>query len=206
MNRMILVLFGAVVMVNAAPSVAGIPEPDAVLFGHVCLGNGSATDQSNLTVIAKADVGGTVTEVGRYQMGDLASANDCDGDTDCYVLRVRLESVPTDTTAGGNAVVIAKGTVPQIQVFVIDGENPEVMVAEVGVTRGMIQNLNLRTSPPTADLNGDGQNNLLDHQVFVASLQGPAVTASPPCNPADQNGDGYVDLRDAAILQRAHGN
>ena len=88
----------------------------------------------------------------------------------------------------------------------IDGENPEVMVAKVGVARGMIQSLNLRISPPTADLNGDGQNNLLDHQVFIASFQGPTVTTSPPCNPADQNGDGYVDLRDAAMMQLARGN
>ena len=29
-------------------------------------------------------------------------------DSDCYMLRVRLESVPANTMAGGNAVVLAK--------------------------------------------------------------------------------------------------
>lgn len=196
-------IFTALVALAAGdPLPQGIPEPDAIVFGQVCLDGGSATDQDDVTIIARADVGGQLREVGRYKMGESPGASDCEGDADCYVLRIRLESVPPGTTASGNAVVISPGDPPPVQLYIVQGQKPEIPAAEVEISgRAMIRALHLRSAAPTADLNGDGQRNLVDHQVFLASLQGPAVKTVPACNPADLNSDGHVDMRDVALMQ-----
>lgn len=57
-----------------------------------------------------------------------------------------------------------------------------------------------------ADLDDDGDVDLLDHQLFVGCMGGPGVTDRPPgcrtasAKPADFDGDGDVDAADFAVL------
>ncbi len=183
---------------------AGIPEPDVILYGHICIGDNPASAQDDVTVIAKATVDSQVREVGRYKMGDNTAASDCHGEDDCFVLRIRLESVPVGETASENAVVLDRANPSTVQVFLVQGQEPEQQVMELTIAQaGVIRRLNLRDTPATADFNSDGRKDLADFSILRASFQGPSVLSVASCNPADLNGDGHVDLRDFAILQAA---
>ena len=197
-------LFGVILagMFWSAVASAGIPEPDNILYGQVCIGGSPASADDDVTIIAKATVADQVCEVGRYKMGNNDSATDCNGDADCYVLRVRLESVPSGESASGRAVVLDRAAPATVQVYLRQGEEPAQLVKELQIPDlGVIQRLDLYDAAATADLNGDGHGDLQDYQIFGASFQGPNVAVSGVCNPADLNGDGYVDLRDFAVLQ-----
>jgi hypothetical protein len=194
----------AVMAVVACPvaAMAGIPEPDVILYGHVCIGGHPASDQDDVTVIAKADVDSVVREVGRYKMGDLAAASDCHGQDDCYVLRTRLESVPAGESPSGTAAVLDRANPSTVQVFLVQGEGAEQLVTAFPVAQaGVIRRLDLRDTPATADLNGDGHTDLTDYQSMRPFLLGPGIVPVTSCNPADLNSDGYVDLRDFGIFQ-----
>ncbi len=52
------------------------------------------------------------------------------------------------------------------------------------------------------DFDGDCRVTLSDHSSFAGCRMGPARLLSGPCGPADVDGDGDGDLRDAASLQR----
>ena len=184
----------------AAP--AGIPEPDVILYGQVCIGGNPASAEDDVTIIARAMIESQVREVGRYRMGDIPAATDCHGEADCYVLRIRLESVPAGETASGTAVILDRAHPAPVQVYLRQGADPEEQVTEVEIAdAGVIRRLDLRYPAGTADLNGDGHGDLTDYQMFHAAFQGPSVPCPTVCNPADLNGDGYVDLRDFAVLQ-----
>jgi hypothetical protein len=199
-TRFIVAVMSAVTCSAAAR--AGIPEPDIILHGHVCIGGNPASDQDDVTVIAKATVASVVREVGRYKMGDLATASNCHGQDDCYVLRTRLESVPAGESPSGTAAVLDRANPFTVQVFLIQGEGAEQLVASFPAAQaGVIRRLDLRDTPATADLNGDGHTDLADYQAMRPSLLGPGIVPVTSCNPADLNGDGYVDMRDFAILQ-----
>ena len=73
-NELLLV---AIVMGAACPAAVsvGIPEPDVILYGHVCVNGSPASAEDDVTLIAKATVGGQVREVGRYKMGDNPAAS-----------------------------------------------------------------------------------------------------------------------------------
>lgn len=185
-------------------AAAGIPEPDVILHGHICIGGDPASAQDDVTVIAKATVDSQIREVGRYKMGDNPAASDCHGEDDCFVLRIRLESVPAGETASGNALVLDQANPSTVQVYLVQGQGPEQQVMELQIAQaGVIRRLDLRDAPPTADFNGDGRKDLADFSILRASFQGPSVLSVASCNPADLNGDGHVDLRDFAILQAA---
>jgi len=187
-----------------ATAAAGIPEPDCILHGQVCIAGIPASSEDDVTIIAKATVQSQVREVGRYKMGDNDAATDCHGDVDCYVLRIRLESVPAGETPSGTAVLLNRSNPATVQVFLKQGDGPEVQVTELRVgDSGIIRRLDLRDAPATSDFNGDGHKDLADYKVFRASLLGPDVALSGACNPTDLNGDGHVDLRDSALLQSA---
>jgi len=54
----------------------------------------------------------------------------------------------------------------------------------------------------SGDGNGDCRISLDDHIEFVACFSGPEVSAAPECACYDMDGDGHVDLADAARFQR----
>ncbi len=193
----------AVAILGAGTAETGtIPEPDVILYGQVCLATGPATDQSDVSVIARSLVDGQVREIGRYKMGETPSASDCQGSADCYVLRMRVETVPTGATSSGTAVVLDPATPNTVDVFVKQGAAAEELAVQVTVSdRGVIQRANLRADPLSADIDGDGQKNLVDYALLKASLAGPATMTTQICDRADINRDGRVDLRDYALLQ-----
>ena len=192
----------AISVITTAVVADGIPEPDMILYGQVCMNGSSVPDQNDVTVIATTIIDNSTVEVGRYKMGDLATATDCDGTADCYVLRIRLESVPSGETGSGKAVVLNSGNPASVQLSIKEGLNPEIPFTSVVVDdRAIIRMLHIRDRVPSADLNGDGNSDLLDHQQFLPSFQGPATTLPNSCDPADINGDGHGDLADFAIIQ-----
>ncbi len=181
---------------------AGIPEPDTIIYGQACISGSSATDQDDVTIIARADVNGEIREVGRYKMGDHPGASNCDGDNDCYVLRIRMESVLAGTSPSDQSVILIPNNTSSVQLFVQQGTQTEELSGEIEITgRAMTVKLNIRNGTVTVDLNSDGQKNLLDYKLFKTLFLGPDVPSAAACNPADINGDGFVDMRDAALMQ-----
>jgi len=186
----------------SAAVLAGIPEPDYILHGQMCIAGTPASANDDVTIIAKAIVTSQLREVGRYKMGDNESASDCNGDTDCYVLRVRLETVPSGETPSGTAVVLDRANPALVLVYLIQGDAPQQLITTFRVAdSGTIQRLDLRDVPATADLNGDGRKDLSDYQMFRTALQGPDLAPPGACNSADLNGDGHVDMRDFSLMQ-----
>ncbi len=181
---------------------AGIPEPDNIIYGQMCIAGVPAAATDDVTIVAKTTVATQVVEVGRYKMGDSDAATDCNGDADCYILRIRLESVPAGETASSEAVILNRANPATVQLFLIQGEGAEQQIAELEITdSAVIRRLDLRDVPATVDLNGDGQENLSDYQVFAISIRGPIDPAPGTCNTADLNGDGFVDLLDFGLFQ-----
>jgi hypothetical protein len=82
--------------IAAALAWAGIPEPDAILYGYVNIGSVRQRVADNVTVFATL---GTATDpqVGSYTLG----ANEQAGD--CYVLRIKLESLADGSPPNDNA-------------------------------------------------------------------------------------------------------
>lgn len=202
-NELILV---AIMMGAACPAAVsvGIPEPDVILYGHVCVSGSPASAEDDVTLIAKATVGGQIREVGRYKMGDNPAATDCNGSDDCYVLKIRLETVPNGEAPSRHAVVLDRANPTTVQIFLRQGQGPEQPATDVQIaTAGTIQRLDLYDAVATADFNNDGRKDLADYLIFRASFLGPAVASASRCDPVDLNGDGYVDLRDLRILQAA---
>lgn len=188
--------------VTAVVSIAGIPEPDTIIYGQACISGSSATDQDDVTIIARANVNGEIREVGRYKMGDHPGASNCDGDNDCYVLRIRMESVLAGTSPSDQSVILIPNNTSSVQLFVRQGSQTEELSGEIEITgRAMTVKLNIRNGTVSVDLNSDGQKNLLDYKLFKTFFLGPDVPSAAVCNPADINGDGFVDMRDAALIQ-----
>jgi hypothetical protein len=179
-----------------------IPEPDAILHGQVCLPGGPAADTDDVSVVARTMVSGQMVDVGTYKMGDQPSASDCLGSADCYVLRMRVETVPQGTDPSGSSVVLSPTTPATVELFVREGSAPETPAGTIQVDeRGMIRQRSLYGAAETSDINGDGHENLADHALLEQALGGPATPTTQPCDPKDINRDGYIDLRDYARLQ-----
>ena len=195
---------GILLLAGFASGANTIPEPDLILYGQVCLSSGPATDQDDVTVTARTVVSGQTIDVGKYHMGDEASASDCQGASDCYVLRIRLETVPTGSTPSATAVVLNPTAPNTVTIYMKQGAGAEVLVSTLSVgDRGVIRRLDLRGSPLSTDIDNNGQTNLVDHSLLVAAWTGPSATSAVSCNRADINRDGHVDLRDYALLQAA---
>lgn len=202
MKRQIILATFVLTAAASVVTIAGIPEPDTIIFGLACISGASATDQDDVTIIARANVNGEIREVGRYKMGDHPGASNCDGDNDCYVLRIRMESVLVGTTPSDQAVILIPNNTSNVQLFVKQGLQAEVPAGDIVITgRAMTVKLNIRNGTVSVDINSDGQKNLADYQLFKISFLGPNVPSSTACNPSDINGDGFVDLRDAALIQ-----
>lgn len=195
---------GLMILTTAATASGTIPEPDLILYGQVCLPTGPATDQDNLTVTARALVEGQIRDVGFYRMGDEPAASDCHGQADCYVLRVRVETVPPGAVASGTAVVLNPAAPHSVDIFIKQGAAAEILTTSVPVDdRGVIRRLDLRADPVSADIDNNGQTNLADHTLLRAAWTGPDADTAQPCDRADINRDGHIDLRDYARLQNA---
>lgn len=189
---------------GATPGTGTIPEPDLILYGQVCLPTGAATDSADVTVIARTTIDGQPRDVGRYKMGDEPSASDCHGQADCYVLRIRVETVPVGESPSGTAVVLSPSAPSTVSLYVKPGAAAEVLVATLPVAdRGVIRRMDLRTDPISADVNGDGLRNLADYAMLRAAITGPAVNITAVCDRADINRDGHVDLADVSYFQNA---
>lgn len=102
-SALVLAMVGCVGTVLATP---GIPEPDLVLYGGACRGGIVLPSSSAAEIVGRTAGSSGTIEVGRYRMGDNSLADDCDGTTDCYVLRVRLESLAEDLSSNGKAVAL----------------------------------------------------------------------------------------------------
>ena len=87
MKPSLLGIVVAVFLVGGLVTLAGIPEPDNVLYGPVYFDGvlQTATDPVKAEVIARVD--GVTNPVGVYTMADNGDAGDN------YVLRIRLESL-----------------------------------------------------------------------------------------------------------------
>jgi len=187
---------------TAAALGATIPEPDVILYGQVCLSGGPATDADDVSVIARTVVNKVVRDVGSYRMGQQPTASDCNGETDCFVLRVRLETVPQGETPSGTAVVLNPSAPATVELFVKQGSSPEALVGQLAASdRGLIRRFNLSAAPISADINNDTHRDLADYGLLRNALTGPAVETTQPCDPTDINRDGHVDLLDFARLQ-----
>jgi hypothetical protein len=186
----------------SATAAAGIPEPDVILYGQVCIDGQSASSEDDVVIVAKAFVDAQLVQVGRYKMGDHPAATDCNGDADCYVLHVRIESVPSGESATGRAAILNRANPTTVYLFLVQDGGAELFLTGFDVTdSGMIRRLDLSNVPGSPDLNGDGHTDLVDYQMLHAMLLGPVVLTPIVCNPADLNRDGHIDLGDFAILQ-----
>ncbi len=168
-------------------AIAGIPEPDAILFGRVCLGGRAINATADVTIVGRVD--GVPDAVGSYRMGDQSSAGDN------YVLRIRLESPVQGFPLSPNAAAIGQ----TVKIMAKQGNGPEAQVASFLVQdRGVIQPLGL-SDGQGADVDGDHDSDLRD----FARLQN-CFTGTGPlgtgCQSADLNGDGSVNLNDYKSL------
>lgn len=202
MMRVTIQLTWVLAMASIVGATETIPEPDLILHGHVCLSGGPAGDTDDVTVMARATVGNETPVVGSYHMGDQASASDCRGNSDCYVLRVRVETVPNGVSPSGTAAVLTPQAPTTVSLYLKEEAGAEVPVGEVLLTdRGIIRRLDVSPEPVSADINADTQTNSADFALLHAALAGPDAPTNLACDPNDINRDGNVDMRDFAVLQ-----
>jgi hypothetical protein len=181
---------------------ATIPEPDVIIYGQVCLAGGPATDADDVSVIARAMIDNEVRDVGSYRMGQQPSASDCNGDADCFVLRVRLETVPPGEDPSGTAVVLNSSAPATVELFVKEGSSAEMPAGQLAASdRGLIRRFNLSAAPLSTDINDDTHRDMADYSLLRGAFTGPATQTTQPCDPTDINRDGHVDLLDYAFLQ-----
>ncbi len=129
-NAIFVVLLG-LVSSPFTPHVAsaGIPLPDAVLYGRVFLDGVAATAQDDVTVIARVD--GVPDPVGRFRVGESSVVGR-------YVLRIRLESLADGSEQSDNAARVGQTA----NIFVKQGDEPEEQVGDLPLTAiGIMQRL-----------------------------------------------------------------
>jgi hypothetical protein len=189
-QRMMIVLLLALVAGITLRATAGIPEPDVILYGSVCIDGirqqGSHTD---VTVTATVDIGGIQHVVGQYRMGDSERAGDL------YVLRIRRQSgvdgseQSTDAARAGGQVHVAlqKGNASPM-------EAAQFTIDEPGTAR----RLNLFVGD--VGLDGDGDADLLDFSKLQRCFTGSSSGLSEGCASADVDNNGTVDLIDFQIF------
>lgn len=210
MSRKIAISTIVSLMAIALPVSAGIPEPDAVVYGTLTVNGQPAEQQDDYAVLARL---GTGEEIGRYDFSDcnadgvrdvceLSCANaGCTGVTGCgtardtdpadgllddcpgnlFALKIRCESVPAGLTPSGNAAVLNPTTPPVVQILVKRGDEPEVLALNLPITdRGMTSEVNLN----------------VQLQCSIADSFPPdcAVDARQPSNPDGSNPAGWSQI------------
>lgn len=195
-----------IMLMLAANAWAGIPEPDAVLYGTITLDGRPVTADEGLMVIAR--VSGVPLPVGTYQMGDNADAGDQ------YVLRIRVESLAGGETQSNDAALIGQTA----QIYVKPGRGAEKLAASFKIaSRGITEQRDLVASSGN-DCNGNqvadsddiaggfsqdcNANGVPDECEPASALVGPDCPPQPPSNgggppgPVDTDGDGVPDAND----------
>ena len=168
-------------------AMAGIPEPDVILYGSLCVnGVRQRAAQTDVVVEAAVEVEGSPRVVGRYRMGDSERAGDS------YVLRIQRESgvdgseQSSDTARVGGRihVTLQKGNALPTEAALFTIDDP-----------GTVRKLDLFLGD--VGLDGDGDGDLRDFALFQRCFTGSGPDAlSPGCSAADKDHDGDVDLID----------
>ena len=185
----------ATVLVVAAVCVvtatAGIPLPDAVMYGQVFVNGALVESTDNVTIIARVD--GVSEPVGVYKMGQSLLAGDN------YILRLRIQTPVPNSPVAPNAAQVGQSA----KVFVKVGNAPEKLTRTVVITEiGMLVNLRLDTSVLLGNcVSTDTIINRLDHAAFRGCIAGPGHIVGSSCFCADTDGDSDVDLRDFRDIQ-----
>lgn len=187
--------------------IAGIPEPDLVLYGTVTHGGGFVTDgaSSGLEIVAKVD--GVASPVGTYQMGDNAGATDCGNeigaqpDADCHVLKIHLESL-ADGSQRSDGYALVNDVV---EFFIKDGPTETPAGAFVVQESGLAQRVNIPFILVQADFDMDGDVDNDDFTTFQNCATGPMVPlgggVSQACLSSDFDSDNDVDQDDFGQFQ-----
>ncbi len=204
---------------------AGIPEPDAVLYGTASVNGAPVQQQHPVVLVAVLDTG---QEIGRYDFADCnadgvrdacelsCATQGCSGVSGCgtardtappigqlddcpgnlYALKVRTESTPDGVAPSGNAVVLDFANPRTVRILMQQGTNPAQFVRNLLINeRGKIRQLALSVL------------NRFAFRDYAKCQRGPAVTTpGGSCSAelfagADYDEDGDVDLRDYAFVQ-----
>ena len=153
-TRCLTVAYMAVLLI-ALFGEAGIPEPPATLYGTLTVDGQPVAATSSVTIMAK--VTGTSNNVGSYSMGDnVGATGQCGNGTDCYVLRIKLESTANGVLPRSDDAALVGETV-EFSIVLDDGVTEVEAIPASGVaftinSRGQITQLDLVASsnvPPS---------------------------------------------------------
>lgn len=195
--------------VASVASMAGIPEPDVVLYGRVFINKIVQQAADNVTVVARVDrppLGNFPDEedvpVGLHHLGDVAAAAGRCAGADCYVLRIKLESLADGQPQSADAAIAGD----TVRLCVSKGGNPETCDPADSYTIGSCGAIVLQdigVAPIKGDWNADALVSLSDHPNFAACMEGPKQPATAQCQAVfDFDGDSHVDLDDFAAFER----
>jgi len=173
-------------------AIAGIPEPDVILYGSLCVnGVRQRAAQTDVVVEAVVEVGGNPQVVGRYRMGDNQRAGDS------YLLRIQRES-GVDGSEQSSDAARAGG---QIHVTLQKGNAPPTEAASPFTIDepGTVRRLDLFVGD--VGLDGDGDGDLKDFALLQRCFTGSGGGLGTGCSSADLEHDGDVDLDDYKIFR-----
>ena len=186
--------FGLVAVMVGTMAWAGIPQPDAALYGRVTINGMPVDSSSDITIVARVD--GVPKPVGAYKMGASTFAGEG------YLLKLRLE-VP----APGSPVRDDAARVTQVvRLNIKRGSDAEELAMNYTINAiGTLENrdLDVVLGEPVNCVPGGGTNNA-DFQAFLPCMGGPSVDTTPECECADVDRNNAVDLRDWAWLQASY--
>lgn len=192
MKRNTLLVALVVVSTMSLSAWAGIPEPDAILYGQILKDGVAVGADEDVTVIARRE--GDGNEIARYVMGGNADAGDR------YVLRIPLESLVEGSPMQRTDTLLMGQTV---SIYIQEDQSPESLVDALTIDhRGAVIYLDLGSRIP-CDFNGDGQVSLADHASFVECMGAQAAAGGQCLAAFDEDGDGLVTLADFASFQQS---
>ncbi len=187
-------LFAALVLANAWQTgiFAGIPEPDAILYGQILIDGVAVGADAEVTIIARRDSDGN--EIARYVMGENADA--CDS----YVLRIPLELlVEVSSTQRTDTLLVGQ----TVSIYTCEAQSPESLVDALPIDdRGAVIYRDLGSRIP-CDFNGDGRVSLVDHASFVKCMSSQGAAGGQCLAAFDEDDDGLITLADFAFFQRS---
>lgn len=187
-------LFAAFILTGVWPmgAFAGIPEPDAILYGQVFKDGVAVRADEDVTVIARR--GGDDNEIARYVMGQDPDVGDR------YVLRIPMESLVADSPPQRTDTLLIGQTV---YIRIQEAASSESPAGALTIDeRGAVIYLDLLGSRIPCDYNGDGQVSLLDHAGLVECMSAQSAAGGQCMLAFDDDGDGLVTLADFAFFQR----